>query len=116
MSTGHGIDETVGETPSVSAVFGSASDAAAGASVTVDPVATAPGCHVTVARPSVVTTAPATPGCAVSDPATAGGIGAATIAEEVGAVADCEPPLPVAVTTSESVEPMSSGVSVYVVA
>ena len=32
----------------------------------------------------------------------------------VGAVADCEPPLPVAVTTSDSVVPMSSGVSVYV--
>ena len=32
----------------------------------------------------------------------------------VGALADCEPPLPVAVTTTDSVAPMSSGVSVYV--
>ena len=60
-----------------------------------------------------MTTAPARPCCAAADPVTAGGTGASAITSVVGAVADWEPPLPVAVTISDSVEPMSSGVSVY---
>ena len=45
-------------------------------------------------------------------PIETGGSGAATTTPVVAAIADVEPPLPVAVTTSESVVPMSSGVSV----
>jgi hypothetical protein len=41
-----------------------------------------------------------------------GGSGAATTTSVAAVVADDAPPLPVAVTTSESVEPMSSGVRV----
>ena len=83
-------------------------------SETVDPNGTAPGCHVTVARPSGETTAPASPGWATAEPGTAAGTGAAATGAVVAAGADVEPPLPVAVTTSEIVEPMSPGESVYV--
>ena len=83
-------------------------------SETVEPNGIAPGCHVTVACPSAETTAPASAGCATAEPGTAAGTGAATTGAVVVAVAEVEPPLPVAVTTSEIVEPMSPGVSVYV--
>src|SRR5205807_726982 len=62
---------------------------------------------------SSVTTAPARPCCATSVAVTAAGTGAGATGALVGAVADCEPPFPVAVTTSESVKPMSPGVSTY---
>src|SRR5579864_6659975 len=84
------------------------------ASVTVAPSGTAPGCHVTVARASGVATAPAWPGCAASEPETAAGTGAGPITALGAAVAACEPPGPVALTTSATVDPMSPGVSVYV--
>src|SRR5207249_3792057 len=82
-------------------------------SETVDPIGTAPGCQVPVARPSAETTAPARVACATAEPVTAGGMGAALTADVVGAGAEVEPPLPVAVTTSEIVEPISPGESVY---
>src|SRR5690242_12973235 len=81
-------------------------------SETVLPTGTAPGCHVTVARPSAVRRLPATPRRTVWLPVEAGGRGATTTRSVVAVVAEAEPPLPVAVTTSERVEPMSSGVSV----
>ena len=80
-------------------------------SPTTVPAATAPGCHVAVARPSTVTTAPAAPAGAASEPLTAAGIGAAVTTAVVGAAADWEPLLAVAVTTSDIVAPMSPGVS-----
>lgn len=45
-------------------------------------------------------------------PIETGGSGAATTMSVAAASAEAAPPLPVAVTTSERVEPMSSGVSV----
>ena len=83
-------------------------------STTEAPSGTAPGCHVTVARLSVVATAPAWPATALSEPTTAGGTGALATSPDAGVVAVCEPPAPVAVTTSDTVVPMSPGVSVYV--
>ena len=80
------------------------------ASETVEPIGTAPGCHVTVAVPSGDETAPASPACATAEPGTAGGTGAAATTGVAAVGADVAPPLPVAVTTSETVEPMSSGV------
>src|SRR5258708_684718 len=106
-STGHGNCVTAGETARTIAGPDVLSE-------TVDPNGIAPGCHVTVACPSVVTTAPASAGCATAAPTTAAGTGAAATGAVVVAVADVEPPLPVAVTTSEIVAPMSPGVSVYV--
>src|SRR5579884_3891313 len=82
-------------TDSATWVPGTAGLPPAAVSETVLPTGTAPGCHVTIARPSG-----------------AAGSGAATTTPVVAAVAEAAPPLPVAVTTSESVEPMSSGVSV----
>src|SRR4029077_15799408 len=87
----------------------------------------APGCQVTVALPSGDTTAPASVACATAEPVTAAGTGAgataavvgargtgaALTAAVVGAGGEVEPPLPVAVTTSEIVAPMSPGESVY---
>src|SRR5579864_1102828 len=106
-STGHGSWATAGETVSTTAGPDVARE-------TVDPNGIAPGCHVTVAAPSGVTTAPASAGCATAEPGTAAGTGAATIGAVVTAVAEVEPPFPVAVTTSEMVTPISPGVSVYV--
>ena len=113
MSTGHWSEVTGGSTSRESPVPASASFVSAAASDTVEATGTAPGCQVTVARASSVTTAPARPCCAAADPVTAGGTGASATTAVVGALADCEPPFPVAVTTSDSVAPMSSGVSVY---
>ena len=79
---------------------------------TVRPTRTAPGCQVTEARPSSVWTLPAIPRRTVCLSIDAGGSGAATTTPVTAAVADVEPPAPVAVTMSESVQPMSSGVSV----
>ena len=81
-------------------------------SETVLPTGTAPGCQVTVARPSSVWRFPAMPRRTVCVPIETGGSGAETTTPVVPVVADAEPPVPVAVTTSERVEPMSSGVSV----
>ena len=81
-------------------------------SETVFPTGTAPGCQVTVARPSSVWRLPAMPRRTVWVPIETGGSGAATTTPVVEAVAEAAPPLPVAVTTSESVEPMSSGINV----
>ena len=79
---------------------------------TVRPAWIAPGCQITVARPSAVWRLPAMPRRTVCVPVETAGSGAATTTPVVSAVAEAEPPLPVAVTTSESVAPMSSGVSV----
>src|SRR6478672_2496238 len=106
MSTGHGSWATVGETPRLNPRPAIAKD-------TVEPGGTAPGCHVTVALPSAVDTAPAAPATATAEPGTAAGTGAAATVAVVCAGAEVEPPLPVAVTTGEIVAPMSSGVSVY---
>ena len=81
-------------------------------SETVFPTGTAPGCQVTVARPSSAWRLPAMPRRTVCVPIETGGSGAATTMSVAEVVADAAPPLPVAVTTSESVAPMSSGVSV----
>src|ERR1700693_2785369 len=109
MSTGQGNCAGVGDTARTSACPDVLSE-------TVDPIATAPGCHVTVARPSGELTAPASAACARAEPVTAAGTGAGTTGEVVTAGAEVEPPLPVAVTTSEIVAPMSPGESVYDVA
>ena len=69
-------------------------------------------CHVTVARPSSVWRFPATPRRTVCVPTETGGSGAATTIPVAKVVAEAEPPALVAVTTSERVEPMSSGVRV----
>src|SRR5205085_9236186 len=81
-------------------------------SETVNPTRTAPGCQVTLARPSSVWMLPAMPRRTVCEPVETAGSGAATTTRVAGAVAEPAPPAPVAVTTSESVEPMSSGVTV----
>src|SRR5690348_12518753 len=113
MSTGHG--RTVAPLMrSTTPVPGSAGARSPGVSTTVAPSGTAPGCHVTVARPSVVATAPACPGTSLADPTAAAGTAAAATSPVAGVVAVCEPPAPVAVTTSDTVVPMSPGVSVYV--
>src|SRR5487761_1100043 len=101
-------------TPTTTPVPLSAGDRSPGSSVTVEPSGTAPGCHVTCARPSVVTPAPASPGAAASAPGTGVGTGAAATSPVAGVVAVCEPPALVAVTTSDSVAPMSPGESTYV--
>src|SRR5438552_16678882 len=67
-------------------------------SETVFPTGTAPGCHVTVARPSAVWMLPATPWRTVWVPVETAGSGAATTTSVAAAVADAEPPLPGAVT------------------
>src|SRR5664279_6314320 len=110
MSTGHGSVVCAGENVSATPVPGIAGAVSPVSSDTASPSGTDPGCQVTVARASAVTTAPAAPGCATSGPGTAAGTRAAAITAVVGAPADCDPPFPVAVTTSESVVPMSPGV------
>ena len=65
-------------------------------------------------NPSSDETAPATPACAAAEPGVAAGTGAAATTPVTTGAAAVEPPLPVAVTTSEIVAPMSSGVRVYV--
>src|SRR5579864_6805422 len=112
MSIGHG-SVVAPDTPRTTPVPFSAGVRSPGTSVTVAPSGTAPGCHVAVARPSVVTTAPACPATATSDPGTAAGIGAASTTALATAVAACEPPAPVAVTTKEIVCPISPGVTTY---
>jgi len=113
-SMGHGKVVATPLMPTTTPVPFSAGARSPGTSVTVEPSGTAPGCHVTCARPSVVTTAPACPAAAASVPGTAAGTGAGAT-RPVGAVAAaCEPPALVAVTTSDTVAPMSPGVSVYV--
>jgi len=99
-------------TLSETSVPGSESVPANVPSETVFPTGTAPGCQVTIARPSSVWRLPATPRRTVCDPVETGGRGAATTTPVGTVVTDVEPPAPVAVTTSESVVPMSSGVSV----
>src|SRR5438105_8709707 len=100
--------------PSTTPVPESAGSRSPATSVTVEPTGTAPGCHVTVARPSAVTTAPAWPAAATAEPTAAAGIGAAVTTAVAVVIAACEPPGPVAVTTSEIVAPMSPGVITYV--
>src|SRR5215469_12606985 len=115
MSTGHGRPVRPSfATPSATSVPGIDSVPLNGDRTAVSPYGTAPGCHVTVARPSLVTTAPAAPGTAVSDPVTGAGSGAAATCAVAPVVTAVEPPLPVAVTRTEIVEPMSPGVTVYV--
>src|ERR1700751_4364415 len=102
MSTGHGSPARPSlATPSATSVPGSESVPVNGPTTAVSPYGTAPGCHVTVARPSSVTTAPATPGCAVREPVTGAGIGAGATWAVAPVVTAVEPPLPVAVRTSE---------------
>ena len=77
------------------------------------PTGTEPGCHVAVARPSIVPTFPATPFTTVCEPVDErrqrrGG----DDGRRDGSAPDAEPPAPEAVTTSSSVEPRSSGVGV----
>src|SRR6478735_5209160 len=106
MSSGHGSGWTGGVSASVSC-------ADVPESPTTVPSGTAPGCHVTVADASLVATAPAWPGCAVDE--AGGGTGAAAMAVVGAAVADCEPTVLVAVTTTSIVAPMSPGVRRYAV-
>src|SRR4051794_32279965 len=83
MSTGQGSVPWAGARPSdrpVPAIAGAVSPAS---SATAVPVGTDPGCHVTVARPSALTTAPARPACVTSGPATAAGTGAEATAAVV---------------------------------
>ena len=80
--------------------------------LTVRPTGTEPGCHVAVARPSIVATFPATPLTTVCEPVKTGGSGAAATIDDMTEWADAEPPAPEAVTTSSSVAPRSSGVGV----
>src|SRR3954451_21282835 len=105
------LDESPG-TESATSLPGTARVPSKETSETVFPTGTAPGCQVTVARPSAVRRLPAIPRRTVWVPIETGGSGAATTTSVIAVVADAAPPLPVAVTTSESVEPMSSGVSV----
>ena len=105
------MDESPG-TERETSLPGTARAPAKAVSETVLPTGTAPGCHVTVARPSSVRRLPAMPRRTVWVPIETGGSGAATTTSVVPVVADAAPPWPVAVTTSERVEPMSSGVSV----
>src|SRR5437868_10217047 len=108
-SMGHGRVVATPLMPTTTPVPFSAGARSPGTSVTVEPLGTAPGCHVTCARPSVVATAPAWPGAATSVPGTAAGTGAGAT-RPVGAVAAvCEPPALVAGPTSETVAPMSPG-------
>ena len=74
----------------------------------------APGCHVAVATPVTVVTAPACPACAIVFSTAGAGTGAARIVAVGFAVAEPAPPLPIAVTVSEITEPMSPGEVVYV--
>src|SRR5690349_1451488 len=108
MSSGHGSGWTGGVSASVSC-------ADVPESPTTVPSGTAPGCHVTVADASLVATAPAWPGCAVDESGVGGGTGAAAMAVVGAAVADCEPTVLVAVTTTSIVAPMSPGVRRYAV-
>src|SRR6476646_10956646 len=66
-------------------------------SETTRPAGMVPGCHVTVARPSVVWRFPAIPRRTVWVPIETAGSGAATTTPVVAAVADVEPPAPVPV-------------------
>src|SRR5689334_4073197 len=113
MASGHGnpFDDSPG-TDSDTSLPGTVSALVKALRYTVLPTGTAPGCQVTVARPSSVWTLPAMPRRTVCIPIETGGSGAATMTSVVSAVADVEPPFPIAVTTSERVVPMSSGVSV----
>src|SRR4051812_28959984 len=101
MSTGHASVED-GDRPSVTPVPATSGAPSNGSGASVARAGTAPGCHVRVGRVWVEATAPAAPACATRDPATDAGNGAADTIAVVGAVADCAPPLPVAVTTSDS--------------
>src|SRR5947209_1183654 len=85
----------------------------AGARLTVRPTGTAPGCHVAVARPSVVPRFPATPWATVWEPIERGGSGAAAMGALLMIGADAAPPGPVAVTMTPRMVPRSSGVVVY---
>src|SRR5437868_14930645 len=105
------LDESPG-TERETSLPGTARAPAKAVSETVLPTGTAPGCHVTVARPSSVWRFPATPRRTVCVPTETGGSGAATTTPVAKVVAEAEPPALVAVTTSERVEPMSSGVRV----
>src|SRR2546423_11546957 len=69
-----------------------------GESRAVRPTGTAPGCQVTVARPSTVSRFPATPRVTVCVAIETGGSGAATTIPVAAVVAEAEPPAPVAVT------------------
>src|SRR3954451_7181312 len=105
------LDESPG-TERETSLPGTARAPAKAVSETVLPTGTAPGCHVTVARPSSVRRLPAMPRRTVWVPIETGGSGAATTTSVVAGVADAAPPGRGGVTTSERVEPMSSGVSV----
>src|SRR5438309_2205864 len=96
MSTGHG-NVAAGESVSATTV-------AFEVSPTAVAVGTAPGCQVTVAAASAVTTAPAAPCCAVSVPTTAGGIAACATA----------PVFAVAVIDTTRACPMFAAMGVYV--
>src|SRR5579864_7895016 len=76
-------------------------------SVTAEASEIAPGCQTSVAAPSAVETAPATPCETTAGLGTAAGTGAAATAVGTTADADAEPPLPVAVTTAATYAPMS---------
>src|SRR4051812_17874256 len=73
-----------------------------------------PGCHVAVATPVTVVTAPACPACTIVFSTAGAGTGAARIVVVGLAVAEAAPPLPIAVTVSEMTEPISPGEVVYV--
>src|SRR4051812_43991030 len=109
-STGHRnpLDESPG-TERETSLPGTARAPAKAVSETVLPTGTAPGCHVTVARPSSVRRLPAMPRRTVWVPIETGGSGAATTTSGVAGGADAAPPRPGAVTTSERGGAMASG-------
>src|SRR5690348_1805581 len=80
-------------------------------SVTFEATGRDPGCQTSVAAPSAVDTAPATPCDTTAGLGTAAGTGAAVTAVGTTAVAEAEPPLPVAVTTVATYAPMSAALS-----
>src|SRR4051794_3797647 len=104
MSTGHGSLARAGESVSASCAPDTVSPTAL-------PAGTAPGCQVTVADPSAVTTAPAWPGCAVAESATGAGTGAARTTAVGDEVAVWAPAPLVAVTNTSIVAPRSPGLS-----
>src|SRR5689334_25068426 len=106
---GHGKVVATPLMPTTTPVPFNAGARSPGTSVTVEPSGTAPGCHVTCARPSAVTTPPAWPGAATSVPGTAAGTGAGATRPVGPAAAGCEPPAPAAVPTRAALAPMSPG-------
>src|SRR4051812_50068231 len=102
------LDESPG-TERETSLPGTARAPAKAVSETVLPTGTAPGCHVTVARPSSVRRLPAMPRHTVWVPIETGGSGAATTPPVGAGGAEPRAPLAVAVTPSGRAGPMAPG-------